>query len=222
MEDLEDLLEKKLLSEDTLYGENFFLGAEILSTLPDKIRKNEKMADILKKYLLKIEGWKFRDIITRMPRIEAFTASLGYADTPISEAIFGRLAQAWESSRNPGIPEYAYLIGTPKAMDLLLGIAGKKGGGYLSDPAEWILERFAKITEKTLRNPIFAKLILKKLSEAEDAESEAKFLGSVFDALDIPDRSEAHLQFVRSALAESRHFLEFANGTPMQRSQSPQ
>ncbi len=81
LEDLKKFLGNEgLLKDDDMFGENFFMGLEILYKLPENIRWVNPMKGVLEMYEKKVEDWDVHEIIRKFEGIKRLSRNLGYRD----------------------------------------------------------------------------------------------------------------------------------------------
>lgn len=85
MDTLERFLEKNgLLKHDDIFGENFFMGLEILYKLPKKIKNTDRFTRLLAYYTKRYTSWNINEVCKRFGSITSFTKKIGHAETRLS------------------------------------------------------------------------------------------------------------------------------------------
>ncbi len=92
------LWEDGILKNDDMFGENFFMGLEILYKLPESVRTVGPIKWILKRYVNKVSQLNSQEIMQKFESIKKFLKGTGYRDTDISDIVFGKMQNIIENS----------------------------------------------------------------------------------------------------------------------------
>lgn len=118
-----------LPKNDDIFGENFFMGLEMLYKLPEGIRNHKRIQMILKKYEAKVGSWDVDEILKRFENIETFIKNTDRIDTKMSHQIISKLqkkiSKPESTDKNDIYVASIYIImivriGTPEAVEQIL------------------------------------------------------------------------------------------------------